>query len=233
MNEYSVLSMASATTDFLKIVTVLNDRGLIDGIGEQGHFYERAELPVLSANLNALTATGLPVYISELDINFANDARQAVRMSELFPLFWSNPSVLGVTHWGYLQGTMWRTDAYLLRTDGTPRPALTWLECYKAGGTDCPVPTYVPEARKGDNSGITLDSNDSGDVAEDGSLQSIRTRSARSNTATALRPFLSGLRIPATSEQITPNAEKTPVGLRQPHCCGHAGMAAWLVATPG
>ncbi|HMA93833.1 MAG TPA: endo-1,4-beta-xylanase, partial [Polyangiaceae bacterium] len=160
LNDYSVLSMASATTNYLNIVNLLNDRGLIDGIGEQGHFYERAELSVLSSNLNAFAATGLPVYITELDINFANDARHALRMSELFPLFWSNPSVLGVTHWGHLQGNMWQTDAYLLRTDGTPRPALTWLECYKAGGTDCPLPVYVPEARKGDSSGITLEAED-------------------------------------------------------------------------
>jgi len=161
LNEYYVLPMASFTTDFLAVVNVLKDRGLIDGIGEQGHFYERApELPVLTANLAQLAATGLPIYISELDINFADDARQAVRMSELFPIFWSNPSVLGVTHWGYLQGNMWQTNAYLIRSDGTLRPALTWLECYRAGGTNCPVPVYVPAPRTGDVNGITLEAED-------------------------------------------------------------------------
>ena len=161
LNEYYVLPMASFTTDFLAVVNVLKDRGLIDGIGEQGHFYERApELPVLSANLATLAATGLPIYISELDINFADDARQAVRMSELFPIFWSTPSVLGITHWGYLQGNMWQTNAYLIRSDGTLRPALTFIECYRAGGTNCPVPVYVPMPRTGDINAITLEAED-------------------------------------------------------------------------
>ncbi len=161
LNDYSVLLMASTTQQYLEIVNVLDDRGLIDGIGEQGHFYERApELSVLSSNLDALTATGLPLYISELDVNFADDARQANRMKDLFPIFWSNPSVLGVTHWGYRQGSMWQTNAYLVRTDGTARPALDFIECFKAGGTDCPVPEYIPQPRTGDSAAIALEAED-------------------------------------------------------------------------
>ncbi|HET9958267.1 MAG TPA: endo-1,4-beta-xylanase [Polyangiaceae bacterium] len=158
LNDYSILTMASTTQDYLKVVKVLSDRGLIDGIGEQAHFYERApELSVLTANLNAFAATGLPIYITELDLNFADDARQAIRMKELFTAFWSNRSVLGVTHWGHRQGNMWQENAYLIRTDGSLRPALTWVECFKAGGTNCPVPAYVPQPRTGDDSGITLE----------------------------------------------------------------------------
>jgi len=160
LNEYFVLPRADFTASYVAVINVLKDRGLIDGIGEQGHFYERApELSVLTANLATLAATGLPIYISELDINFADDARQAVRMSELFPIFWSNPSVLGITHWGYLPGT-WQPNAYLIRGDGTLRPALTWIECYRAGGTDCTVPVYTPTPRTGDVNGITLEAED-------------------------------------------------------------------------
>lgn len=158
LNDYAILTMASTTQNYLKIINLLKERGLIDGIGEQGHFYERApELASLSANLDALAATGLPIYISELDLNFADDARQAIRMRDVFSTFWSNPSVVGVTHWGYLQGNMWQTNAYLIRTDGSLRPALSWIECYKAGGTDCPVPSYVPQPRKGDSGGIAIE----------------------------------------------------------------------------
>lgn len=158
LNDYSILSMASSTQDYLKIVKLLSDRGLIDGVAEQGHFYERApELAVLTTNLNALAATGLPLYVSELDLNFANDAQQANRMKDVFTAFWSNPSVLGVTHWGYLQGNMWQPNAYLVRSDGSLRPALTWIDCYRAGGTSCSVPAYVPEPRVGTATGITLE----------------------------------------------------------------------------
>jgi len=157
LNDYSILTMASSTQDYLKVVKVLSDRGLIDGIGEQGHFYERSpELSEITSNLAALTATGLPLYITELDLNLEDDALQANRMRDLFSAFWSNPSVLGVTHWGHLQGNMWQPNAYLIRTDGSSRPALSWIECYKAGGTNCPVPAYVPQARTGNAAGITL-----------------------------------------------------------------------------
>jgi len=157
LNDYSILTMASTTADYLEVVQVLQDRGLIDGIGEQGHFYERApDLSVIEANLGALESTGLPLYITELDLDFADDARQAHRMRDLFSIFWSNPSVLGVTHWGHLQGSTWQPDAYLIRNDGSSRPALDFIECYRAGGTDCPVPEIVPVPRTGDLAGITL-----------------------------------------------------------------------------
>ncbi|HET9957086.1 MAG TPA: endo-1,4-beta-xylanase [Polyangiaceae bacterium] len=160
LNDYNVEALESFTTDYLKVIDVLNQRGLIDGIGLQAHFLERAELPIVATNLDRLAATGLPLYVSELDVNFANDARQAQRMRELFTLFWQHPSVVGVTHWGHLQGSTWRTDAYLVRSDGSTRPALDWINCFRAGGTDCSVPEYVPEPRIGDATSITLQAED-------------------------------------------------------------------------
>lgn len=157
LNDYSILTTASATQDYLNIVRILKDRGLIDGVAEQGHFYERApELSVLTTNLNSFVATGLPIYVSELDLNLADDALQANRMRDLFTAFWSKPSVLGITHWGYLQNNVWQPNIYLIRNDGSLRPALTWIDCYRAGGSNCTVPPYVPQPHTGTASGITL-----------------------------------------------------------------------------
>jgi GH35 family endo-1,4-beta-xylanase len=157
LNDYNVLLFEAFTADYLEVIDVLHERGLIDGIGVQAHFLERAEVPTVAANLDKLAATGLPIYISELDLNFANDARHANVMSELFTVFWEHPSVVGVTHWGHLQGLMWRENAYLINEDGTPRPAMDWLTCTLADGADCVVPDYVPEPRRGGSSGITLE----------------------------------------------------------------------------
>ncbi len=157
LNDYSILSTTAATQSYLSIVKILKDRGLIDGIAEQAHFYERfPELSVLQANLASFQATGLPLYISELDLNLADDAQQANRMRDLFGTFWSNPSVLGITHWGYLQNNVWQPNSYLIRADGSVRPALTWIDCFRAGGTNCTVPPYVPQPHTGTDSGITL-----------------------------------------------------------------------------
>ncbi|HKO47109.1 MAG TPA: endo-1,4-beta-xylanase [Polyangiaceae bacterium] len=160
LNDYNVEAIDSAATDYIKIINLLKERGLIDGIGLQAHFLERAETSVVAANLDRFAATGLPIYISELDLNMSNDARQAQHMRDLFTLFWQHPSVLGVTHWGFLQGNMWQADAYLVRTDGTRRPALDWINCFRAGGTNCPVPEYIPTPRTGDSSSIVLQAED-------------------------------------------------------------------------
>jgi endo-1,4-beta-xylanase len=164
LNDYNVEAIDSAATDYLKIINLLKDRGLCDGIGLQAHFLERAEISVVAANLERYAATGLPIYVSELDLNLSNDARQAQRMRDLFTLFWQHPSVLGVTHWGFLQGNMWQSDAYLVRADGSTRPALDWINCFRAGGSNCPVPAYVPTPRTGDSSGIVLQAEDYDDM---------------------------------------------------------------------
>ncbi len=160
LNDYQVLILEQFTNDYLELVDLLNERGLIDGIGLQAHFLERAEVPVVAANLETLAATGLPIYISEFDVNFADDARQANVVRDLFTLFWDNPAVVGVTHWGHQQGSMFRPDAYLVRADGSTRPALDWLTCYIGGGSECTVPEYVPAPRLGDSTGITLEAED-------------------------------------------------------------------------
>ncbi len=157
LNDYQVLILENFTNDYLEIIELLQERDLIDGIGLQAHFLERAELSVVESNLALLAATGLPIYISEFDINFADDARQAKRLSELFSIFWANPSVVGVTHWGHLQGDIWRESAYLLRTDKSQRPSMAWLSCFYEGGENCVLPEYIPAGWFGDEFGLTLE----------------------------------------------------------------------------
>lgn len=130
LNDYSIINDNSATTSYLQIINLLKQRNLIDGIGEQGHFFETTPISTIQYNLNRLAATGLPIYISEYDVNIADDNQQLVKYQEQFPVFWQNENVAGITLWGYRQGYIWRTDAYLIRSDGTERPALTWLKTY-------------------------------------------------------------------------------------------------------
>ncbi len=133
LNDYDILKSNSATTNYLTIINLLKERGLIDGIGEQAHFLESTSLTTIQSNLDRLTATGIPVYISEFDLNIADDAAQKNRYEQLFPIFWNNAAVKGVTLWGYRQGSLWRPDAYLIRSDGSERPAMTWLKSFVAG----------------------------------------------------------------------------------------------------
>jgi endo-1,4-beta-xylanase len=157
LNDYQVEVMQQFTLQYLEIIELLQAQGTIDGIGIQGHFLERAEVSEVESNLALLADTGLPIHVTEFDVNFEDDARHANVYRDLFTVFWNNPSVLGVTNWGFREGAVWQANSHLVNTDGTPRPALEWLECFVAGGGDCGVPEYVPAPWIGDEYGITLE----------------------------------------------------------------------------
>jgi endo-1,4-beta-xylanase len=143
LNEYNVLHDTTVTSNYLRLIDTLRVRGLIDAIGVQGHYFEFKSaagdpnpytwpIPRLKYNLDRLVATGLPVYITEFDINEADDNVQLQNYQTYFPLFWENSGVSGMTLWGYVQGDVWKTNAYLVRSDGSERPALQWLRRYLA-----------------------------------------------------------------------------------------------------
>src|SRR4029079_17898354 len=158
VNEFNTVILGQFTDNYLVLIKLLQDRKLLDGIGEQAHFLERADPVEVKKNLDKLGATGLPIYISEFDLNFADDARQANVMRDLFKVFWDHPSVAGITHWGFRQGATWEANSWLVHSDGTPRPALDWITCYIHGGGDsCTVPVYVPAGWKGGEFGLTLE----------------------------------------------------------------------------
>jgi GH35 family endo-1,4-beta-xylanase len=140
LNDYGIIGSTSATNQYLEIINILIAKDLIDGIGVQGHGLENADTATLRANLDKLAETGLPIYITEYDVNLANDADQYLVYFNQFPIFWTHPGVAGITLWGYIQNQIWKANAYLLRTDGSERPALSWLKTYvMATDTDCPT----------------------------------------------------------------------------------------------
>jgi endo-1,4-beta-xylanase len=138
LNDYGIINSNSATTSYLQIINLLKDRSLIDDIGVQGHRFEleTADTSVMRKNLDRLAATGLPVYISEFDLgNLGNsgtpdDDQQLQLYKKIFPVLWKHPGVKGITFWGYIEGQMWQSSTYLVRYNGTARPALLWLAEY-------------------------------------------------------------------------------------------------------
>ncbi|MBD3242674.1 MAG: hypothetical protein GF331_18935 [Chitinivibrionales bacterium] len=145
VNEYDVLKSANVLTNYMNVIRVLNDRGLLDGIGVQGHFLEGTNATTIGRHLDSLATFGLPVYVSEYDVNRADDQSQLSVYQAQFPVMWEHPSVAGITLWGHREGSLWRDNAYLLRADGSERPALTWLRGYL--GRPGPVrPTHLTAA---------------------------------------------------------------------------------------
>ncbi len=143
LNEYNIVHSTTVTTNYLALIKLLQDRGLIDGIGVQGHYFEFRsdmassntyvwDIATIKSNLNRLTATGLPVYISEFDIDEPIDANQLAQYKIYFPIFWSNPGVKGITLWGYIQNDVWNAhpNTFVLLSNGAERPALQWLRTF-------------------------------------------------------------------------------------------------------
>jgi endo-1,4-beta-xylanase len=139
INDYSIINSTSSTNTYLTIINLLKAENLLDGIGEQGHAFTTYNTPAstMQNNLNTLATAGLPLYITELDIDgapvqtTAGDNAQLTEYQRVFPLFWTHPAVKGVTLWGYRPGH-WRSvqGAYLAYDNGAERPALVWLRNY-------------------------------------------------------------------------------------------------------
>lgn len=145
LNEYSVTNTPDNTQRYLGIIRLLQAEGLLDVIGIQGHAFSTTSETPLSVhrqNLDALAATGLPIHVTELDIDGPSDAQQLADYQRIFPMFWEHPGVHGVTLWGFRPG-LWRTEqgAHLVREDGSERPALAWLRDYVRDNT---APKAVP-----------------------------------------------------------------------------------------
>ena len=133
INEYSVENSSTRAATYATIINLLRTRGLVDGVGIQGHAFSTAgqTAATINGNLATLAATGVPLYITEYDSDGLSDAVQLAEYQRVFPLFWQNPAVRGVTLWGYRVGH-WRTaqGANLVNADATERTAMTWLRNY-------------------------------------------------------------------------------------------------------
>jgi endo-1,4-beta-xylanase len=134
LNEYSVINEEARLVRYLQLVERLQAEGLIDAVGEQAHaFSTTGSVDEMVARIDRMGATGLPVYLTEMDID-GPPPQQLINFQRLFPRFWENPSIKGITLWGYRDG-MWRTpqQATLLYPNGAEKPAMRWLKGYLRG----------------------------------------------------------------------------------------------------
>ena len=134
INDYNITNKPENAKRYREIIDLLGREHLLDGIGVQAHsFATTTEFPmaVHKASLDLLAGSGLPIYVTEMDVDGVDDAVQLAGYQRVFPVFWEHPAVAGVTLWGYRPG-LWRQEqgANLMREDGSERPALVWLRDY-------------------------------------------------------------------------------------------------------
>lgn len=133
INEYSVINSTTTTQNYIGIINLLKAENLIDGIGEQAHAFTTygVSAATLKNNLDLLAATGLPIYLTEVDIDGPTDLAQLQEIRRVFPIFWEHPAVKGITFWGF-RYPVWRQEqgANLITIDDVERPAMIWLKAY-------------------------------------------------------------------------------------------------------
>jgi len=130
-NDYNIIEWNSEVNWAVTMITALKKANApIDAIGCQAHDVYTVATATVKSNIDKLAALGLPLLITEFDIPNSNDSSQLKIMKDKFTMMWNHPKIAGITYWGYLVGATWKTGSGLLNTNGTERPALTWLKDY-------------------------------------------------------------------------------------------------------
>lgn len=132
LNDYSNIEYAMDADHFLDIVKVIQAAGApIDAVGAQSHDLDDQgmEIETVKGFIERLHAeTGLPLYITEMDIDQTDDQAQLRYYQDYFPYFRDSGYVKGITIWGWIYGKTWSVapNSGLVR-NGQSRPAMTWL----------------------------------------------------------------------------------------------------------
>jgi endo-1,4-beta-xylanase len=132
LNDYNNIEWPNDNRHLIEIVKAVRAAGgQIDAVGAQAHDLDHPQVTLdnVRSLLNDLaTETGLPVYITEMDISDSNDAKQLELYQRYIPLFMDSEHVRGITLWGWIYGKTWSQapDSGLIR-NGEERPAMTWL----------------------------------------------------------------------------------------------------------
>jgi endo-1,4-beta-xylanase len=129
LNDYNNIEYANDNSHTIDIVNKIKSAGApIHGVGAQAHGCANLSASTVQMYIDKIaTQTGLPIYISEYDLNIADDNKQRDVMQSQFTMFWNDSNVKGITIWGYIVGSTWVTNSGLMTSSGTMRPAMTWL----------------------------------------------------------------------------------------------------------
>jgi len=122
VNDYGILQ--SGGEAYAKHIQALLDRGIqVGGIGIQGHVGKSVRPERVKATLDRLAKFGLPIKITEFDMNTKDEEAKARELEALYRVCFAHPAVEGVLMWGFWRGRHWRPDAALWQKDWSPTPA--------------------------------------------------------------------------------------------------------------
>ncbi|MEM9645956.1 MAG: endo-1,4-beta-xylanase [Planctomycetota bacterium] len=128
LNEYGILTGGSKRREYLdgyirQIRSIRADGGKIEGIGLQGHFSESLiSMPEVWRTLDELKVFGLPIEITEFDVDTSDLRTQARFTRDFLTAVFAHPATTGLTVWGFWEGDMWRPRGAMFTTDWQRKP---------------------------------------------------------------------------------------------------------------
>lgn len=127
LNDYTMFQgdggVGSRSECFYNNIQFLLDKNApIDAIGEQAHIGGTPPgISKILERLNKFAKFGLPIYLTEFDINSNDDEFKARYIRDIMTVAFSHPSVEGVIQWGFWAGQHWCPYAALWNEDWTIR----------------------------------------------------------------------------------------------------------------
>jgi len=120
INDFAILETGDQLSTphmehYFETIKFLIDQGApVHGIGIQGHFASNISTPdTMLKILDRFGSFGLPIKITEFDMNTTDRELQADFMRDFMTVCFSHPSVEGVLQWGFWSRAHWMPDAGL------------------------------------------------------------------------------------------------------------------------
>jgi endo-1,4-beta-xylanase len=123
VNDYNILTGGDAVAYERQIEGLIAAGAPVGGIGCQGHFGGQIDMTKVKQSLDRLSRFGLPIRITEFDIDTDNEQEKARLLGEFYTTCFAEPAVDGIVMWGFYEGAHWRPKAALWKRDFTPTPA--------------------------------------------------------------------------------------------------------------
>jgi endo-1,4-beta-xylanase len=124
INDYGNLGEGTLDSEYTRILKKMQTLGApLEGIGLQGHFsWDLTPPEELNARLTEFGKLGIPLAITEFDINIGDEALQAAYLRDALTVAFANPKVSSFLLWGFWENQHWLPQAALYRADWSIKP---------------------------------------------------------------------------------------------------------------
>ena len=115
---------AQALDNLARLTELLQSRNApLGGLGFQAHFSSNlTAIQTVLDILDRFSAYGLPLRITEFDIDTRDELTQADYTRDLLTAWFSHPSTDNFTMWGFWEGAHWKPNGAMLRTNWAKKP---------------------------------------------------------------------------------------------------------------